>query len=167
MRDLYNNINIIRALSPAAGGTTGTGRTSGPLDRRGYESAVFAIHYGAITATGATVTPTILEGAVKARSKRSIVTATGATVTPTILEGDTTGGSFTSVADDDLEGTESAAAIAAGTPRASGTNMNVTKRIGYKGVKRYLKIKIVPTATAASPVGADLILGHPNQAPVA
>lgn len=142
MRDLYNNINIIRALSPAAGGTTGTGRTSGPLDRRGYESAVFAIHYGAITATGATVTPTILEG-------------------------DTTGGSFTSVADDDLEGTESAAAIAAGTPRASGTNMNVTKRIGYKGVKRYLKIKIVPTATAASPVGADLILGHPNQAPVA
>jgi hypothetical protein len=142
MRDLYNNINIIRALSPAAGGTTGTGRTSGPLDRRGYESAVFSIHYGAITATAATVTPTILEG-------------------------DTTGGSFTSVADDDLEGTESAAAIAAGTPRASGTNMNVTKRIGYKGVKRYLKIKIVPTATAASPVGADLILGHPNQAPVA
>lgn len=142
MRDLYNNLKILRVLSPAAGGTTGTGRTSGVIDRRGYDSLVFAAEYGAITATAATMTLTVLEG-------------------------DTTGGSFASVADDDLLGTEADASIAAGTPRASGTNMHIAKKIGYKGVKRYLKVKVVPTSTAASPVSVLAIMGHADQAPVA
>lgn len=142
MRDLYNNLKVARALSPAAVGTTGTGRTSGPIDRQGYDSLMFAINFGAITATGAVFTTTIFEG-------------------------DTTGGTFASVADDDLLGTESDAGIAAGTPRASGTNMHITKKIGYKGVKRYVKIKVSSTATAAAVVGATVIMGHANAAPVA
>lgn len=140
-KDFYNNHAVVRALSAAAAGTTGTGRTSAALDTRGYLGKTFHIHYAGITATAATITPTVLEG-------------------------DTTGGSFTSVSDDDLLGTEAAAAIAAGTPRASGSNMHITKKLGYKGAKRYVKLKLVPTATAGTIVEANLVLTHPNLAPV-
>lgn len=132
LRDIANNLSVIRALSPAAVGTTGTGRTSAALDLRGAKSAMFAVGYGGITATAAVFSVTVLEG-------------------------DTTGGAFTSVADDDLTGTEAGAGIAAGTPRASGTNMHIVKKVGYRGVKRYVKIKVASTATAGAITQATLI----------
>lgn len=141
MRDLYSNVKAVRSISPVAVGTTGTGKTGTIVDRLGYDSVTIIADYGSITATNATLTLTVLEG-----------DATGA---------------MTSVADANLIGTEAAAGIAAGTPRTSGSNKNVSKKIGYKGTKRYVQAKIVSTITAGTPVAATVLLGHPHSAPAA
>lgn len=140
MKDLYNDINVISAIAPIAVGTTGTGQTSSPIDLKGYESAVLEASYGAITATDAVFSLTVFEG-------------------------DTTGGSFTSVADADLIGTEAAAGVAAAATRVDGTSEKVTKKVGYKGSKRYIKGSIVSTVTAATPVGLNVIRGNPRVHP--
>ncbi len=104
MYDLHNNIRRKRSISPVAIGTTGTGKTGVIVDTAGFESVEFEFDYGTITATNATITPTVFHG-------------------------DTTG-AMTSIADADLIGTEALAGIAAGTPRTSGSNKNVSKRLG-------------------------------------
>lgn len=141
MWDLHNNISRKRSISPVAIGTTGTGKTGVIVDTRGYEAVEFEFDYGTITATNATITPTVFHG-------------------------DTTG-AMTSIANADLIGTEAAAGIAAGTPRTSGSNKNVSKRLGYKGKKRYVQAKLVSTITAGTPVAATVLLGKPRNAPVA
>lgn len=140
--ELHNNVSIVRCISPITAGTTGTGRTGVAVDRRGFHGVEFVASYGAITATGATFTVIVQES------------------------DSATSASFTSVADADLLGTESAAGVAAATPRTSGTTMNVTKRVGYKGNKRYVRGKIVNTATAGTPVALTCILHSPHLAPV-
>ena len=141
MRDLHNNINVIRCISPVVVGTTGTGKTGTVIDLKGYEGAEFIFDYGTITATAATFTATVLEGDVT--------------------------GTMTSVADADLIGTEAAAGIAATTPRTSGVSKNVTKRIGYRGSKRYVSAKVVSTSTAGTPIAVSVMRGVPRSRPVA
>lgn len=142
MFDLHNRSRTARVLSPAAAGTTGTGRTGSVIDLQGYSGVEFIIDYGAFTATGATVTVTVLEGDVT--------------------------GTLTSVADADLLGTEALAGLAAqATARTSGTGKNVTKRIGYKGRKRYVTVKEVPTATAGGIIGVIALLHSPSVIPTA
>jgi hypothetical protein len=126
MMDLKSALQFVRVATPAAAGTTGTGRVGKIIDRKNHNGiTLFAIQYGAVTATAATFTPVVKEG-------------------------DTTG-AMTSVADADLVGTEAAAALGAAV-RASGTTMHVTKTVGYKGIKRYVSCNLVNTATAAAPV---------------
>lgn len=139
--DLHNNIDRIRSISPVAIGTTGTGKTGKVVDRAGYEEVEFEFDYGTITATNATIAVTVFEG-------------------------DATG-SMTSIADADLIGTESLAGIAAAATRTSGVSKNVSKRLGYKGIKRYVQAKLVSTVTAGPPVAATILLGRPRHAPVA
>lgn len=139
MHDMHNNVDAIRAISPVAVGTTGTGLSSQIIDRRGYGGVEFIIGYGTVTATNATVTITLLEG-------------------------DTTG-ALTSVAAADLLGTEANAGLAAAT-RTSGTSKNVTKRVGYKGGKRYVQLKEVPTVSAGVLISVDAILHNPQVGPV-
>lgn len=131
MDDLYSGLNVQRAIKPVAIGTTGTGQTGKVIDRKGYIGPVlFAAHFGEITATNAVYTTTIKEGDVT--------------------------GTLTSVADDDLIGTE--AAVTPGTgARASGTTKNVVKKIGYKGGKRYCQINVKSTVTAGTLIAADAI----------
>ncbi len=90
MRDLHKNIKIVHAISAQAIGTTGSGggKTSGVIDRRGYEAAEFIFNAGA----SATVADTI---------------------TTVITESDATGSGFASVADADLIGSEAARITAA------------------------------------------------------
>lgn len=132
MRDMHNNISILTALAPAAVGTTGAanGRLSSVLDRRGFESVEFIYSSGASASVADTITPVVLEG-------------------------DTTNGSFTSVANADLLGTEAALTL---TAAKSG-------RVGYNGNKRYLKIRLYGTGTATALVGAVAILGTPAVRP--
>lgn len=139
-RDLHNNVDAVTVIPSVAVGTTGTGQTGSVIDTRGFDSVEFVINYGAITATAATFTVTVLEG-------------------------DATG-SLTSVADADLLGTESDAGLAAAT-RVDGSTEKVTKRLGYRGAKRYLRADVVSTATAGTPVGVSAILYHPHRAAVA
>lgn len=139
--DIHNNIKQVRCIAPVAVGTTGTGKTGTIVDRQGYGGVEFILDYGTVTATNATITATILEGDVT--------------------------GTMTSVADADLLGTEVLASLAAqATARTSGVGKNVSKRIGYKGTKRYVNAKLVSTVTAAPPVAATAILFNPNVAPI-
>lgn len=131
MDDLYSGLNITRVISPVAVGTTGTGQTGKIIDRKGYIGPVlFDVSYGTITATNATYTVTVKEGDVT--------------------------GTLTSVADIDLIGTEAAAVPSTGT-RTSGSTKNVTKKIAYKGGKRYVQCNVKSTVTAGTIVGVNAI----------
>lgn len=139
-RDLHHNIDVVRTIAPVAL-TTIAGVTGKVVDTAGFEGVELVYSYGSITATNATLTPLIKHGDVT--------------------------GTMTSVADTDLLGTEAGAGIAAGTPRTSNSNKNVSKRIGYIGGKRYVSGSISSTVTAATVVSVDVILSHPRNAPVA
>lgn len=141
MRDMHSNIGAIRVIAPVALGTTGTGQTGKVIDLQNYQGVEFIISYGSITATNATVTPVIKDGDVT--------------------------GTLASVADANLLGLEANAGIAAGTPRTSNSNKNVTKRIGYIGTKRYVTCNLINTISAGIIGGVIAILGRPGRSPVA
>lgn len=142
MKDHHNNVRTAVAIAPVAVGTTGTGQTGKIIDSQGYGGVEYVIGYGAATATGAVYTVVLKEGDVT--------------------------GTLTSVADADLLGTELLAGVAAqATARTSGVGKNVTKRLGYKGNKRYTQITIKSTVTAATPVSAIALLHSPIVSPTA
>lgn len=134
MRDMKTNISVAYSIEPVAVGTTGTGKTGVAVDLQGADSATVVFGYGAITATAATFTATLLEA-------------------------DATGDAFTSVADADMVGTEANAGLAGGA-RVDGSTEKVFKTLGYIGTKRYIKAKIVSTATAGTPVSAAVVKSH-------
>lgn len=83
---------------------------------------------------------------------------TGDTITPIVYESDTaTSAGFTAVADADLIGTEAALTL----PAAGAS------KIGYRGNKRYIGIRLYGTGHATGTVAAIAILGNPSIAPVA
>ena len=133
---------VKRSISPVAVGTTGAsnGSTGKIIDRRGYKGVEFIVSFGTVTATNATYTLILKEGDVT--------------------------GTMTSIADGDLIGTEAGACIGATATRTSGTSKNVTKRVGYKGLKRYVQAaKLYSTVTATTPIGVDVLLYDPEQSP--
>lgn len=125
MKDLHSKIKQVNVITPAAVGTTGIagGKLSAVLDRAGYESVEFIFHSGASASVADTITPLVYEC-------------------------DTTGGSFTSVANADLIGTETALTLAAA---------GQVGKIGYRGNKRYLKLRLYGTGTATAIVAAQAI----------
>lgn len=139
MHDLHNNTQTKRTIDPAAIGTTGTGKTGKIVDRQGWGGVEYYIGVGSITATNAVITATVFEGDVT--------------------------GTMTSVADADLLGTESAAGVGATATRTSGTSKNTTRRIGYRGTKRYTNIKLSSTVTAGPVISAVAVLHSPSIAP--
>ena len=141
MHDLHNSVQTKTVVTPVAVGTTGTGQTGSIIDLQGFGGVEMVVAVGAITATDAVFTVTMMEGDVT--------------------------GTLTSVADADLLGTELLAGIAATTPRVDGTSEKVTKRVGYKGGKRYVQANISSTVTAATPVAITAVLHSPNVAPTA
>lgn len=135
MKDMHKNIKVLSAIAPQAVGTTGAagGKTSAAIDRRGYESVEFVFNAG---------------GSASAAD----------TITPVITEADATNGTFTSVANADLIGDETALTLATAAGQGKG--------IGYRGNKRYLKIKLYGLGTATAIVSAMAVLGNPHKAPV-
>lgn len=140
MRGLHYVVNVKRSIGPVAIGTTGTGQTGKIVDRKGFRDVEFIFSYGTITATNAAYTARIMEGDVT--------------------------GTLTSVADADLDGLEANVVPAIGA-RVSDSNKLVTKRIGYRGIKRYVQARLSSTVTAATVVAASVVLARPEQAPVA
>lgn len=136
MKDMHSSISVLSAIYPQTAGTTGAanGRLSSVIDRKGYESVSFAMQRGVSAAATDTITPVVLECA-------------------------TSGGTYTSVADADLLGTE-AGAVMLGSGGAAA-------RIGYKGSKRYLKLRLYGVGTATAIISAAAVLGHPDLGPVA
>jgi len=139
MNDLHNNVRTKTAIVPAAIGANAT-KTGLVIDKQGYGSLEFLVAYGSVTTTGTVVTLVVKEGDVT--------------------------GTLTSVADADLLGTEVLASLLATTPRTAEVSKEVTKRIGYRGSKRYVNISAVQTGvTSVGVVGAVALLGNPNLAP--
>lgn len=137
--DLHNNMKQARVIGPVAIGANAT--VSGKvIDRQGYGGVEFVASYGAIVTTGTVVTLVVKEG-------------------------DATG-SLTSVADADLLGTEALASRLGGAT-TSGTGSNVSKRVGYKGTKRYVTVDAVKTGTTSvGCVAVSAVMFNPEVAPV-
>lgn len=127
--------------------------------------AVRAISPVSVADTTATVSETIDRQGYEAVE---FIIATGsiadadATFAVLVEESDTTtAGDFTSVADADLLGTEAAASF-------QYDDDNETRKIGYIGIKRYVRLTITPTGNASAALfSAVAILGSPAISPVA
>ena len=139
MKSLQENIKQKMAIIPIALGATGV-MTGLVIDRKGYNGVEFIIDYGSITTTGTNIAVLVKEGDVT--------------------------GTLTSVADADLIGTEALAGLAAGA-RTAGTGKELCKRIGYKGIKRYVQVTQTGSGTtSAGIIWADAVLVNPEVAPV-
>lgn len=131
-QDLHHNVEARRVIAPVAIGANAT-KTGKIIDRSGFGGVEFFASYGAVTTTGSVVTLVAFEGDVT--------------------------GTMTSVADADLLGTEALASLLAATPRTSGTTKNVTKKLGYKGSKRYVRVDAVQTGvTSVGCVSVEAVL---------
>jgi hypothetical protein len=53
-----------------------------------------------------------------------------------------------------------------GVARFGRLSKNVSKRIGYKGTKRYVQVNVKSTTTATTPIAVTAVLFNPNVAPV-
>lgn len=138
MNDLHNNVRTKSVIAPVAIGANAT-KTGVVIDRQGYGGVEFVASYGSVTTTGTVVTLVVKEG-------------------------DATG-SLTSVADANLLGTETLASLAAGA-RVAGAGKEVTKRVGYKGSKRYVSVNAISTGTTSvGCVGIAALLHSPQIAP--
>lgn len=141
MNDLHNRTITKTVIAPVAIGANAT-KIGKIIDRQGYGGVEFLAAYGAVTTTGSVVTLVVKEGDVT--------------------------GTLTSVADADLLGTEALVSLPATTPRTSGVAQNVTKRIGYRGAKRYVQVNAVQTGvTSAGCLGITALLHSPANAPTA
>jgi hypothetical protein len=118
-----------------------------------------------ITAGDATLTSEIIDRANFGSLEYVFISGaiTDGTFTITIYESDDSGMSGeVAVADADLIGTEMAFV------GATAADDNTTKKVGYKGSKRYTRAKIVQTgATTGGYIAAVAIQGHPRVTPVA
>lgn len=136
MRDLMNNIHVVRAISPVSVADT-TAQVSQIIDRRGYDSLTFLIATGSIADADATFTVLVEEGDAANLSDAA------------------------AVADDDLIGTEVLAAF-------QFDDDNETRKIGYRGAKRYVRLTITPVNNAsAALLSAVAVLGHASIRPTA
>ncbi len=115
MRDLYNNVEVRRVLSPVAAGTDNTAYVGEIIDMRGFKSLMYAILVGVNTDADATFTVLVEEsddsgmsGAVDATDGNNLLDPTAAIA------------SF-NFADD-----------------------NSVRKIGYVGEKRYNRLTITP-----------------------
>lgn len=140
MKDLHDAIRTKTVIAPVAIGANAT-KTGIVIDRQGYGGVEFLVSYGSVTTTGSVVTLVVKEGDVT--------------------------GTLTSVADANLLGTEALAGLAAGA-RVAGTGKEVTKRVGYKGVKRYVSVDAISTGTTSvGCIGVAAILHAPQISPTA
>lgn len=134
--DLVNNIKVVNAINAAAItddsseslAITDDSFESSAIDTAGFESVTVVAQMAAFAS-----------GAGKIQ----------------ILESETSAGSFTAVADEDLINVpEKMAAVGA------------VSKVGYRGHKQFIKVKIVKdstiSATFSATVGAVVILGHPH-----
>jgi len=112
MRDIANNLDVRRAISPQAARTDNTAIVSQVADLKGYDGAMLSINVGANTDTNATFA--------------------------VLIEDSDNNSDWTAVADEYLNGTEALAGF-------QFDDDNETRKIGYSGIKRYLRATITPS----------------------
>lgn len=139
-KDLHNNIDVKRGLSPIAAVTNAnTPYVSEIVDTKGYEAVEFIILIGANTDADATFTVLFEDGDAANLSDNA------------------------AVADEFLLGTEALAGFTAAN------DDNEVRKIGYKGNKRYCRVTITPASNGAGDafIAGVWLLGHPRYAPTA
>ena len=133
MKDVFSQIKLARAISPVVV-TDNTATASQVLDCAGF--------------TGATVvycTGTVADA--------------DTTITALLQECDTSGGTYTDVADADMIGTESGGSF-------DFSDDNKVYKLAYKGNKRYLKFTLTPANNTGNlPIAAIWILENPRSLP--
>lgn len=134
MKDLMNNINVKRVLSPVSVADN-TAQVGEVVDGQGAASLTYIIATGSLGDAGAEFTA-LLE------------------------ECDTSGGTYTAVADGDLIGTEALASFIQ-------SDDNKCFKLGYKGAKRYTRLTITPTNNATAALIAAVALVEPALKPSA
>lgn len=120
--DLFNSINIKRAISPYDHATGDDAVVSEIIDMQGNSALVFAIATGSLADADATFTVLVEESDAANMAGKN------------------------AVADEDLLGTETLAGF-------TFTHDNACRKIGYKGIKRYVTLTITP----ANNTGAALL----------
>lgn len=141
MRDGLSSIQIRRAISPASTADN-TAAVSQIIDRRGFDSLVFAIATGSLADADATFTVLVEDGNAANLSDAAAVVDAELT-SQTLGTAPETAAAFTFAADDNV------------------------RSIGYVGSKRYVRLTITPANNAsAALMSAIAILGHPAQLPV-
>jgi len=134
MQDLCNNIKIARSISPTRA-TDNTAQTGQAVDGANFDSVTYVLAVGTLADADMTL-------AVE------------------VQECDTSGGSYTAVADADLIGTEAGAAL-------TFSDDNEQVKIGYIGKKRYTKLVVTPSGNSGNAdIAAIAILGHPRNMPL-
>lgn len=136
MKDLTNSTQAMRALSPVSV-SDNTAQVCQAIDRLGYESVTYYIAIGSIADADATFTVLLQEC-------------------------DTSGGSYTDVADADMiSQTPGTAAETAAAFQFD--DDNEVRKIGYIGNKRHTKLTITPANNASAAVlSVVAVLGHPT-----
>ena len=136
-KDSYNNIKVVRAISP---GTykNGEGPTGQAIDTKGYESVTLVFAAGTITdAQTLTVKHSLDDSSYTDIAAADVI------------------------ADPDNTAAEILAAM-----KATGTADHVIKCLGYKGSGRYLKVDSGGSGTTGADYGVIAILGNPKYKPV-
>lgn len=148
MRDFANNVTVVSSITPkVASGTTDL--TGAHIDRKGYESVthVVAVGVSGDTLSGSVKLDLILEHAD--------------------ADGSGSPGSYSAVSsgEDVLDGTVTAGGIF--TTIDSLAEDDVVVKIGYRGNKRFSRVKVDLTGTHANgtPVAAVALLGHGGRLP--
>lgn len=140
MFDSLNNVKYENAIAPVSVADT-TAQASGWIDRAGFQSLTFAIAIGALHAASAFAV-TLQEADASDQSDAA------------------------AVADSDmLSMTPGTAPLTAASFAAA--DASSTKKVGYIGQKRYLKLTVTPTANAgASLFGVVAALSRAANRPV-
>lgn len=113
MRDIMDNLDLKRAISPQAARTDNTAIVSTVADLLGYDGAMLAINLGALTDADATFA--------------------------VLMEESDDNSTFTTVAAANLNGTAALAGFIF-------SDDNKLRKIGYVGIKRYIRATITPSA---------------------
>lgn len=135
--NLHDECRHMHSIGPQL--CTATAMLGKVIDTRGYNGVEVLFHYGSFSAATEVLTVTLLES------------------------DSATTGTFTSVADTNLVGTEALASIPAAS-RTSGTTKYVGKRLGYVGNKRYVRPVITAVGTTTAIVGCTVLLYNPEAA---
>lgn len=136
MRDMLNSVHVLNAIPPIAARTDNTAIVSSIIDRKGYDSLMFALSIGTNTDADATFAVTMDEGDNSALSDAA------------------------AVATADISGTLALAGFDFGDDTE-------TRKVGYLGVKRYVRLTVTPTGNGAGNIflAGVAILGKPDRRP--
>lgn len=134
--ELHNSLQYTLLDGPVSGAADNVARVATVVDMKDWTALEFIIALG-------------------------ILSDADATFTVLVEESDASGSGYTSVADVDLLGVEAAAGAG-----FIFSDDNTIERIGYKGVKRYVRLTITPADNTGAWLMSVIAVRLPNHPPV-